>query len=111
MEKNQRTEHAAIKLVIGPSESDLIWFTKDGFFDIFVFSLYFLTTIGAVSDHISISFKLNIVSLPIAKRFVMRRRYSQVEFSIFMLVIKIDSIFFLQRNFEKIICVSTGHMY
>lgn len=111
MEKDQCTEHAAIKLVIGPSEGDPIWFTKDGYFDTCVFSLHFLTTISAVSDHLSISFNLNIVSLPIAKRFVVRWRYAQVEISIFMFVIKIDFIFFFQRNFEKVICVSTSHKY
>ena len=110
MEKYQSTEHAAIKHVIGPSEGDLIWLAKDGYFDICVFSLHFLTTIGAVGDHLSVSFNFDAVSLPIAKRFVVRKRYSQVEFSIFVFVIKIDFLFFFfQRNFEKVICVSTSH--
>lgn len=112
MKKNRCTEHATIKLVIGPSERDLIWFTKDGCFDICVLSLQFLTTIGAVSDHLTVSFYLDTVSLPVAKRFVVRKRYSQGEISILMFVMKIDFFFFLfQINFEKVICVSTSHGY
>lgn len=109
MEKDQCIVYTAIKLVIGPSESDLIWFTKDGYFNSGVFSLHFLTSISAIGDHPSISFDLYTVSLPIAKRFVVRKRYSQVEISIFMFVIKIDFISFFERNFEKVIGISATH--